>query len=97
VLWPVRLLLGRTGSSTIVDELLRSQFSRIRDASLVPRTRCRVATKFFHLSPRLSGFVFRTFNFVMLSVCLSAAMAVTVLTANYLRITSHALIASLDP
>lgn len=82
--WPYRRLLGQSGRTTLLRSLLESQFSQIREAAVAPRLRCVLASRFYHLSPRLSGFIFRTFNFLLLSAVWCAAASVTVLMAKLL-------------
>ena len=62
----LRPLLGQSRLRRFADVLVFANMDLIRRASLMPGLRCWVAGTLYRLSPRLSGAVYRCFNFSLL-------------------------------
>ncbi|MFH2203257.1 MAG: hypothetical protein ABIJ96_09105 [Elusimicrobiota bacterium] len=75
-------LLGRGRTRRFIDILLRANMDLIRRATLIPGLRCALAGALYPLSPRLSGFAYKHFNFTLLSLLWAVVLAVIFLLAR---------------
>lgn len=60
-------LLGEGRLRRFVRVLLTANLDLVRRASLIPGARCSLAGTLYNFSPRLSGVLYRYFNFILLS------------------------------
>jgi hypothetical protein len=73
VLRPALWLLARTSTGRVLLALAAANDRLVAEAAVSSRTKCRLSGALYAVSPRLSGFVFRHFNFL---ICLLASAGV---------------------
>lgn len=70
-------LLGEGWARRLIRVLLTANLDLIRQATVIPGLRCSLAGRLYAVSPRLSGFSYRYFNLVVLTLpwaCFAAAI-----------------------